>query len=219
MKCKIKQIMPCHIKFRDFRENIYDTCILIKKIFVIWAASWLNQQCGCASSEDSDQPGHPPSLIRVFAVRMKKAWVLIYPLSAQRRLWSDWADAQADLSLRWAHSHIVGFVTRRLIYLNTVLFIGKMEEVERQLEWLGHHRPLAWQSHPLRLLYHLLGPQTHFLHYLVPLWVLFPAPLWLTWQCSIHLVRLHLSLVTRKPVSGVCDQGRLKPACAATEAM
>ena len=26
----------------------------------------------CASSEDSDQPGHPPSLIRVFAVRMKK---------------------------------------------------------------------------------------------------------------------------------------------------
>ena len=40
----------------------------------------------CASSEDSDQPGHPPSLIRVFAVRMKEAWVLSYPLSAQRRL-------------------------------------------------------------------------------------------------------------------------------------
>ena len=30
----------------------------------------------CAPSEDSNQPGHPPSLIRVFAVRMKKAWVL-----------------------------------------------------------------------------------------------------------------------------------------------
>ena len=43
----------------------------------------------------------PPSLIRVFAVRMKKVWVLSYPLSAQLRLWSDWADAQADLSLRW----------------------------------------------------------------------------------------------------------------------
>ena len=40
----------------------------------------------CAPSEDSDQPGHLPSLIRVFAVRMKKAWVLSYPLSAQRRL-------------------------------------------------------------------------------------------------------------------------------------
>ena len=35
----------------------------------IWAASSQNQQCDCAPSEDSDQPGHPPSLIRVFAVR------------------------------------------------------------------------------------------------------------------------------------------------------
>ena len=47
----------------------------------------------CAPSEDSDQPGHPTSLIRVVAVRMKKPWVLGYPLSAQRRLWSEWADA------------------------------------------------------------------------------------------------------------------------------
>ena len=37
----------------------------------------------CAPSEDSDQPGHPSSLIRVFAVRMKKLWVLSYPQSAQ----------------------------------------------------------------------------------------------------------------------------------------
>ena len=57
----------------------------------------------CAPSEDSDQPGHLPSLIRVFTVHMKKAWILSYPLSAQRRLWSDWADAQADLTLCWAH--------------------------------------------------------------------------------------------------------------------
>ena len=32
----------------------------------------------CATSEASDQPGHPPSLIRVFAVLMKEAWVLSY---------------------------------------------------------------------------------------------------------------------------------------------
>ena len=44
-----------------------------------------------------------PSLIRAFAVHMKKAWVLSYPMSAQRRLWSNWVDAQADVSLRWAH--------------------------------------------------------------------------------------------------------------------
>ena len=43
------------------------------------------------------------------AIRMKKAWVLSYPLSAQRRIWSGWADAQADLSLRWAHMPLCCF--------------------------------------------------------------------------------------------------------------
>ena len=57
----------------------------------------------CAPSEDANQPGHPPRLNKVFAFRMKKHWVLSYPLSAQRRLWSDWADAQADMSLCRAH--------------------------------------------------------------------------------------------------------------------
>ena len=52
----------------------------------IRAATWQNQQSECAPSEDSDQPVHPPNLIRVFAVRLKKPWVLSYPLSAQRRL-------------------------------------------------------------------------------------------------------------------------------------
>ena len=64
----------------------------------------------CAPSEDSDQPGHPPSLIRVFAVRMKKAWVLyIYSFSARRRLWSEWADAGPTvilLVLSWGGSYL-----------------------------------------------------------------------------------------------------------------
>ena len=64
---------------------------------------------------NTDQPGHLPSLIRVLAVRMKKPWVLSYPLSAPRRLWSDRADAQADLSLRWAHTQFVDFVMSWLI--------------------------------------------------------------------------------------------------------
>ena len=64
----------------------------------------------------SVRPAKTQISLRVFAVRMKKAWVLSYPLSAQRRLWSDWADAQADLSLRWAHTHFVGFVMSRLIF-------------------------------------------------------------------------------------------------------
>ena len=55
----------------------------------------------CAPSEDSDQPGHPPNLIRVFAVRMKKAQVLSYPLSTQWKLWSNCRDAQAEATLIW----------------------------------------------------------------------------------------------------------------------
>ena len=31
-------------------------------------------------------------------------------LHADSEDWSNWADAQADLSLRWAHTHFVGFV-------------------------------------------------------------------------------------------------------------
>ena len=57
----------------------------------------------CAPSEDFDQPGHPPSLIRVFAVCSKASLGPKLSSGGQQRLWSDWADAQADLSLRWAH--------------------------------------------------------------------------------------------------------------------
>ena len=95
----VKVEIKDHLLTRGYLMYLY----IIEKIWShhnMWAATWQNQQSDCAPSEDSDQPGHPPSLIRVFAVRMKKAWVLSYPLSAQRRLWSDWADAQADLSLR-----------------------------------------------------------------------------------------------------------------------
>ena len=80
----------------------FDVFVSVRQCKLItWAATWQNQQNECAPSEDSDQPGHPPSLIRVFAVRMKNAWVLSYPLSAQRRLWSDWAYAQAVWVFAW----------------------------------------------------------------------------------------------------------------------
>ena len=88
----------------------------------IWATSWQNLQNDCAPSEDSDQPRHPPSLIRVFAVRSVGSSGPKLSSCGQRRLWSDWVDAQADLSLRWAHTHFVGFVTRRLIF--SYLFSG-----------------------------------------------------------------------------------------------
>ena len=75
----------------------------------IWAAAWQNQQNDCAPSEDSDQYGHPPSLIRVFAVRSMGSSGPKLSSCGQWRLWSEWADAQADLSLRWAHMPFCSF--------------------------------------------------------------------------------------------------------------
>ena len=70
----------------------------------------------CVPSEDSDQPGHPPSLIGVFAVHMKKHWALNYLLSTQWRLnrlggWPGWSESSLG-------THFVGFVVRRLKYEN-----------------------------------------------------------------------------------------------------
>ena len=73
-----------------------------------WAATWQNQQNECAPSEDSDQPGHSLSAWRKLG-SLATHW-------AQSEDWSDWADAQADLSLRWAHTHFVGFVMSWLIF-------------------------------------------------------------------------------------------------------
>ena len=70
----------------------------------------------------ADQPGHLPSLIRVFAIRMKKPWILGYPLSALRILWSDWLYAQADLSLRWAHRSFCLFCHEAVHYGTTTLY-------------------------------------------------------------------------------------------------
>ena len=40
----------------------------------------------------------------------------------QSKDWSDWADAQADLSLHWAHSYFVGFVMRWLKWSRMKMF-------------------------------------------------------------------------------------------------
>ena len=96
----------------------------------------------CAPSEDSDQPGHPPGLIRVFAARMKKAWVLSYPLSVLRRLWSDWADAQADLVFAWRTVILLvlswGGSNERLLLLLHLLVskINKIKHLEQHHHWI-----------------------------------------------------------------------------------
>ena len=46
------------------------------------------------------------------------------PSCGRRRLWSDWADAQADLSLCWARTHFVGFVMRWLLCCGLSFYIS-----------------------------------------------------------------------------------------------
>ena len=57
----------------------------------------------CGPSEDSDQP----SLIRVFAVHLRKLWSLathkVHSKDSDQHGHSDWAHDQADLSFRLAH--------------------------------------------------------------------------------------------------------------------
>ena len=118
---------------RHFFSEDRGSMMIVEMYFNRWciktigATSWQNQQNGMCARKDSDQPGHRTSLIWVFAVRMKKAWVFSYPLSAQRRLWSDWADAQADQSLHWVHMPFCWFC----------------HEAALELRWgLKYHKPI-----------------------------------------------------------------------------
>ena len=66
----------------------------------------------CAPSEDSDQPGHPPSLVRVFAVRLKEGCI-------ERTAKTDQTGRMRRLiGVFTGHTgHFVGFVMLRLISL------------------------------------------------------------------------------------------------------
>ena len=96
----------------------------------------------CAPSEDSDQPWHPPSLIRVFAVRMTKAWDLIYPLKE-----SDYSDQTGQMPrLIWVFAgctcHFVDFVMRRL----------KLSHITAKICWCHMQTTKTSQAeHPPRL--------------------------------------------------------------------
>ena len=127
-----------------------------------WCANWASKtglrnkkfdlphdktnKMACAASEDSDQPGHLPSLIRVLAVRMKKAWVLSYPLSIQWRLWSDWSDAQADLKLYWVHMPFCWFVMKWLQFVNMSSNCNQNAETLRRCSTRKGNRHYKWDQ-------------------------------------------------------------------------
>ena len=71
-----------------------------------WAASWQNLQNGMHSQW---------SLRSAWASTAWRKLGFLATHWVHSEVCSDWADAQADLSLRWAQCHSVSFVMRRLI--------------------------------------------------------------------------------------------------------
>ena len=70
-----KKITITNHRKRSCTPAINVTCYTVKRLIKcpkreIWAATWQNKQSDWAPSEDSDQPGHRPRLIGVFAMRL-----------------------------------------------------------------------------------------------------------------------------------------------------
>ena len=134
---------------------------------------------------------HPPNLIRVFAVRSVGRWGPNVSWCGQRRLWSDWTDVEADLSLRWAQRSFCWFC-------------HAMAHLFSQ-EWDGSCS-CSWafeEAHVKRGAYHIYC-------WLTRACTVLPEPLLLANTIIWTSSREHLYSGFR-PV-------RLKPVCSATEA-
>ena len=75
----------------------------------IWAATSEDVPTNSAPNENSDQPAHTRSLVRVFIVRMKKLWITGYPKCVQWRFRLDCTN--------------VRFLPLRAIYINWGILI------------------------------------------------------------------------------------------------
>ena len=141
------------------------------------------------------------NLIRIFAVRMKKAWVLSHPMRTQWRLWSDWADAQADLSLRWAHRSFCWFC-HDATHTNSLLRKSAFSVVrpgKTQTNMLSHRLEV---SPGISDLGNCHGTLISLCQY---------AGWFAYWS---QLCYSHMSHVVRKPVFAIWEQQRRRSACA-----
>ena len=89
----------------------------------------------CAPSELTDQPAHSRGLVRVFAERLVGSQELTASWCGQQRLWWDCAEAQADLSRRWAHMSFYRFcrVCQKCPKKSWVLWLSVMKVLQETL--------------------------------------------------------------------------------------
>ena len=90
------------------------------------------------------------------AVRSMDSWGPKVSSCGQRRLWSDCTDALADLSLRWAHSHFVGFIMLRLKYRIYLVLKHKAEKDTLIFKSDNTCIPLNTRTFESRLLHSLI---------------------------------------------------------------
>ena len=89
-----------HLSYLEFRKYL-KTTLKIKKTFK--QQREITCHLICTPNEDSDQPARMRRLIWAFVVRMEKFCMPGYPKCTQWRFWSDCANAQAELNVRWTH--------------------------------------------------------------------------------------------------------------------
>ena len=93
MRLILGKVVPCHLS-RDMTKPTKWVCAQRRL-----RSAWASRTVWSESSLCAQWVAKDPSF-----------------LHADSEDWSDWAEAQADLSLRWAHSHFISFVMSRLIY-------------------------------------------------------------------------------------------------------
>ena len=125
-------------------------------------------------------------------------------LHADSEDWSDWADAQADLSLRWAHSRIVDFVI-----VTAQFFLNDYKWLIMAVPVFGSVRSFRFQLHTLVFVF----------------FCIFSSLKLLTKDFLIHVHVSHACVVCAnklsrdmaKPTKWVCAQRRLRSAWASAQ--
>ena len=91
--------------FQSFRDDTLEWSVAC---ICVWndPSHDKTSKMACVPSKDSDQPGHPPS--QSLRCLHEESLGAELPIEGTAKTL-----AQSDLSLRWAHSHFVGFVVTR----------------------------------------------------------------------------------------------------------
>ena len=101
-RVSVKKVWRCIRVHKRRRELFISESYLFMKLLYEPLHDKTNKLT-CAPSKDSDHPGHPPSLIIVFAVCMTKPWPgPQLPIECT-------AKTQTDLSLHWVHRSFCWF--------------------------------------------------------------------------------------------------------------